>query len=252
MVLLINQVNAQNTNNKFLLKADSIYSKELNEYRKYFIYIPKIEGKGKSKTYNVIYATDGQEIEKEHYISTLDSLAKSKIIPPTVLIGAFSNEKPNGHNSSLRQVEYIRNDNDRYKKHKDFFLRELPSAVLKQYNLNEKNINKKIFYGFSNGAGFGIDIYLNNKEMFDYYFCFSPLGTKLGNNFPQLKASDPPLYITYGSDEIFVAVDEYKKLIQLLKENNVNFEHSVYKGGHDRKIWKKIFFEQLIWSLANT
>lgn len=240
--MMSNKVSSQNIKKTDLLKTDSIYSQSLKEYRKYFIYIPK-ELTGKTD-YDIIFATDGQEIQ-EKYPQILDSLITSKTVAATVLIGVYSNETPNGHNSTFRHVEYVNNDNKRYEDHMEFFLNELPSAIFNKYNLNAKKINKKIFYGFSNGAAFGIDVYLKKKKNFDDYICFSPLGTKIKNIQISQPAPTANLFIEYGSEEIFIAIDEYKNLISKLKQNKINVKDTVYKGGHDRKIWINLFFELL-------
>ncbi len=226
-----------------IVKIDSVYSKSLNEYRKYFIYIPSNLERDISKC-NIIYATDGQEILNEEYIPILDSLIKKQIVSPTILVGVFSNEKVIGHNFSQRQIEYVKNENRIYKDHKSFFINELKSYILNKYSLNKK-IDKTLFYGFSNGAAFGFDIFFNESKNFDYFICFSPLGVKNDEIVNFQRNNSKKLFMAYGKNEIFLALDEYKKLSELLKKNKFNYEETVYHGGHDRKIWKKLFFQIL-------
>jgi len=175
LVLILNKMEAQNTNS-YISKVDSLYSENLKEYRKYYIYMPQ-KLKPSSK-YNIIFATDGQEIQNYHRL--LDSLmqSKNKPIAPTIIIGIFSNEKANGLNSTLRFVEYVKNNSERYINHKKFFLEEVECKIFEKYGL-ENNINKRLFYGFSNGAAFGLDIFFTANTHYDHYICFSPLGVNL-------------------------------------------------------------------------
>ena len=92
----------------------------------------------------------------------------------------------------------------------------------------------------------GIDVYLQNKKKFDDYICFSPLGTKPKDITIKQPAPIGNLFIAYGDEEIFVAIDEYKNVISKLKENKADVYDSIYKGGHDRKIWVNLFFELLV------
>jgi len=226
-----------------IIKIDSIHSKYLNEYRKFFIYIPNLNDN--ISKYDVIYATDGQEILDGKYISKLDSLIQKKSIKPTVFIGVFSNEKKNGYNSYLRNVEYTYGNSPRYLNHKKFFAHELMQHINKNYDLSNK-IGKKIFYGFSNGAAFGIDIFICDNKKFDFYMCFSPLGVNV-ENLEKIKNNKlSKLFIAYGNKEIFIALDEYKKLCDKLKKSNVDFDELVYTGGHDRILWKNFFFQALV------
>jgi predicted alpha/beta superfamily hydrolase len=75
---------------KFLI--DTLQSRYMNEPRVICIYLPK--DYSDSVQYPVVFATDGQMITDGRYRALLDSLIDRKIIPPIILAGAYSNEKP--------------------------------------------------------------------------------------------------------------------------------------------------------------
>src|SRR5690606_22326883 len=72
--------------------TDSIFSKNLGEYRKHNVYLPK--GFNKQQQYPIIYATDGStSLENNFYKVALDSLIDHKIIKPIIHIASHSNRK---------------------------------------------------------------------------------------------------------------------------------------------------------------
>ncbi|OYQ40589.1 alpha/beta hydrolase-fold protein [Flavobacterium aurantiibacter] len=73
-----------------LVAVDSIYSKNLNEYRKHNVYLPR--GFKTTHRYPIIFATDGgTDISETKEL--LDSLISKQIIKPLIFIASFSNTK---------------------------------------------------------------------------------------------------------------------------------------------------------------
>lgn len=240
--------NTQNkeSNSKFII--DSIRSENLKEIRSYNIYLPE-NFDNKSK-YPIVIATDGQMIKEENYKIIIDSLISNKIIEPIILIGVNSNDTEVSKGITYRQYEYIKgfasNDtslNNRYSNHNDFFTKEIVDSIKLKYKIIVDPLNLT-FYGCSNGGGYGITHFLENKNIFQNFICFSPLG-KI-QVIKRNKANNKKLIIKYGDKELFIFVDKYEKLNKDLHKKNYIFEFNSFNGGHNRKCWKYEFEKEII------
>jgi enterochelin esterase-like enzyme len=239
--------------------TDSIYSKNLSEYRKHNIYLPK--GFDSKKEYSILFATDGNEIkENAFYKKTLDSLINNQIIKPILLIASHSNNKIADSTSitlgnvdkvylQYRNFEYI-NDYasksknpllvNRFKNHMLYFNNELISTIEKKYN-QKLNKNSRYFYGVSNGAGFGLSLLNNYPNTIGTYICFSTAGGDTQTNNWKKNIEYPNLYLQYGSDEFFGLKEDAEFLKSKYKELNLFTEIKEFNGGHDYKIWNEEF-----------
>ncbi|MDQ7918219.1 alpha/beta hydrolase-fold protein [Mesonia sp. MT50] len=163
-----------NSTSKFF--TDSIYSEHLNEYQKHNVYLPK--GFDRDKNYSIIYGTDGNKnLENSSIKKNLDSLIENHIIKPIIYIGSHSNDKiadstsvrdNDGNKIYLhyRNFEYVEQDYlelinpnlaDRFKNHMLYFKDELIPQVEEKLNPNSTK-KDRLFYGVSNGAGFGANL----------------------------------------------------------------------------------------------
>ena len=248
--------------------TDSIYSKHLSEYRKHNIYLPR--GFDSKNEYPIIYATDGNEIKSGNfYKKSLDSLIKSQIIKPVILIVSHSNNKiadstsvtlGNGNKVKLgfRNFEYI-NDyaktskdtllSDRFKNHMQYFSDELLNIVEKDFN-QKPNKNNRYFYGVSNGAGFGLSLLNTYPNKIGTYLCFSTFGGDIQENIWKDKIDYPKLYLQYGSEEPFFLKEDADFLKTKYNELNLFAEIKEFDGGHDNKIWNEKFIEIISKELA--
>lgn len=245
LILLIGQAQTNKLASSLIL--DSINSVHLNEYRKYCLYLP--EDFDNNSNYPVIFAADGQMIIEENYKSVLDSLISNKIIKPIIMIGIYSNETFVSQGVSFRQYEYVKNfsiDNVssqiRYDNHQTFFTKEIRDSIKEKYKLEFHKTNTT-FYGCSNGAGFGVTMFLQSNKSFNKYICFSPLGNIKVTK--QKKENTSQLYCSYGKNELFILVDKYEKLISDLSKKKYDFENIIFNGGHERSIWKLEFIKLL-------
>lgn len=239
--------------------TDSIYSKNLSEFRKHNIYLPK--GFNKKKKYPVIYATDGNsDITNKKNI--LDSLIDSKIIKPIIFVASFSNTKiadststvlGNGNKVYLlyRNFEYVDRKPSReedsllvncFQNHKSYFIEELITEIEKQYNQNHGR-NNRYFYGVSNGAGFGFNLLNQHPNIIGTYICLSTFGGEIQENDWKSDVDYPKLYVRYGSDEPFFLKDDAEFLNAKYNELNKFIEVKEFTGGHSNKFWDKEFIE---------
>ena len=227
----------------------TIKSKFLTEDRKLTIYLPNdIEKKDKIP---VVYATDGQ-IFLDDYKDDLDSLIRNRVTPKFVFVGVHSNEKRiEGFDLQYRNYEYIKDyadtDNqnlqDLFSNHLSFFSKELIPYIESRYPVS-KDASKRIFYGASNGAGFGVSMSTEFPLLIKHYICFS----MAGGNYDLLnwnKASYPNFILSYGVKEPFPLTLQIDEFHNFLQENNYDHIFYKYEGGHSRENWKSEFMKQI-------
>lgn len=244
--------------------TDSIYSKHLAEYRKHNVYLPK--GFNSEKKYPIIYATDGAESIVNSFIkSVLDSLIGNQTIQPIIYVGSHSNNKladsidsktGNGKKVYLqyRNFEYVELYNaeinsptlaDRFENHMLYFKDELIPEVEKKFN---QNISQKdrIFYGVSNGAGFGGNLLNKFPNVIGTFICYSTLGSNVERNNWNENSKYPDLYLQYGNQESIIFKMESENLYAKYKESNSFCELKNFNGGHDYKKWNEEFTKTII------
>lgn len=242
--------------------TDSIFSKNLGEYRKHNVYLPK--GFNKQQQYPIIYATDGStSLEGNFYKVTLDSLIDNKIIKPTIYIATHSNRKiansttnaRNGEKVTIdyRNFEYVEtfkygtSDPDlsnRFKNHLLYFKDELIPQVEEQLMQKPENENR-FFYGYSNGAGFGANLLNKYPDIIGTYICSSTLGSNVGGNKWHKEIKYPDLYLQFGDEESSVFKKESENLARKYKDSKSCVELEEYKGGHDYKKWNEVFIRTI-------
>lgn len=241
--------------------TDSIYSKNLSEYRKHNIYLPK--GFTKEKKYPIIYATDGNNSITDKK-KVLDSLIENEFIKPLIFVASFSNNKIADSTSttlgngdkvylSYRNFEYVNRKPtriedsllvDRFKNHMSYFVNELITHVEQKFNQHHVK-DDRYFYGVSNGAGFGMSLLNTKPELIGTYLCFSTFGGDIQSNEWVKKKKYPILYLKYGSEEPFFLRLDAEFLKPKYELSNSFIEIKEYNGGHNNKYWNQEFIETL-------
>lgn len=242
--------------------TDSIYSNYLKEYRKHNIYLP--ENFNNQNKYAIIYATDGGRNIKNHPIKQiLDSLINNKIIKPTIYVESHSNSKiadsattGNGKVVYLnyRNFEYVENQYSesysdsilahRFKNHMSYFKNEFIPTTEKELALKLKK-EDRIFYGYSNGAGFGVNFLNKNPETIGSFLCYSTLGSNIDSLTWNSTIKYPNLYLQYGNKEPNFFKEEAEKINAIYNSTNATKEFKVFNGGHKNIAWRKAFTENL-------
>ena len=232
--------------NTSVMLTGKMYSSALGEEREYCVYLPS--GFVRETAYPVIFAADGQILFNEGYKTVLDSLISNKIIPATILIGMYSNEEiAEGGNVPMRYFEYVPQEGGseesriQYEGHLDFFTGEIRNEIKEKYGI-ETDPLKCIFYGFSNGGDYGINIMTGNKGGFTDYICFSPVGTA-ADQIVIAPNSRLRLYLAYGSEELisFMGFNLMEIDEKLTNFPDPRIYRHVYEGGHARELWKEEF-----------
>lgn len=227
---------------------DSIFSKNLNEYRKITVYLPDNYSQS-GISYPVIYATDGQLIT-DSYLKNVDSLIKNKLVQPFIIIGSHSNEKPIG-GAEYRNLDYKRMKYNpefpltiRFDQHMKFFTEELISYAEGGYRVSRKP-EERVFYGVSNGADFGVSLAQDHPDLIKNFILFSVFnGTE--EPFKWKKKDGMYFYLGYGLKELTHVKKEAERMENYFLKNNVSRTLVTWSGGHDRKEWEAAFVKALI------
>lgn len=239
----------EETSSESKIITETIFSKYLNEDRKITMYLPNAYEK--ENDLQVIYLTDGQVAVSE-YKNEMDSLIDNNIIPKVILVGVHSKEdKIEGNIFEYRNCEYMKGlcDDENsilgklFVNHLKFFTEGVLEFAENKYPVS-KNPKKRTFYGFSNGAGFGISMSAEYPLLFKNYICFS----MAGEHYENLKWNQndyPNLVLSCGDQEGINFIESSDEFHQFL--NSKGFKHTYYKysGGHDRKKWKQEFLKTL-------
>ena len=237
--------------------TDSIESNYLKSVRKHHIYLP--QGFTETKSFPILYSTDGNDEESFSFIkTTLDSLISNQIIEPIIFVGSFANseEVPNskihtedGQILSLhyRFFEYVES-NPQYEtmpgteqifgNHMRYFTEELIATIESTYK-QELSAKDRYFYGYSNGAGFGINLMNTHPELIGTYICFSTLGS--GTSWKSWNSSStyPNLYLEYGTQEGEGYSNEANAIKAIYQETGSPLKLKTYEGGHDVIHWNE-------------
>jgi len=234
------------SNSESTVISKTLYSENLKEEREITIYLPK--GYKSEIDLPTVYSTDGQIITSA-YKQGIDSLINNGISPKFILVGVHSNENlVQNSDNAFRNYEYIKNWSEEsenlylqklYNRHLEFFSAEVLQFIEDNFPVSKKS-EDRIFYGCSNGAGFGISMSVDKSNLFDNYLCLSMAGGSYEQtNWPYGKY--PNMIFAYGKEEpipFAIAGDEYHEFLNLK-----NYKHTFYKfeGGHDRIKWKNEF-----------
>ncbi len=236
--------------------VDSIFSQALQEYRLHNIYLPK--DFDPAKKYKIVYATDGGNVRSEsRYRKIFDELIDEQLIGPIIFVSSYCNDKPTeefrtlgtGKKSYLnyRNFEYIEGQTTNpelsklFGKHMTYFSKELIYSVEKKLNI-KVNRDDRIFYGFSNGAGFGSALLYYQPELIGTYFCFSIFGS--GYTLKP-EVSYPKLILRYGVGEGDWMREENEAITKQYQKLNQPYSIQSFNGGHDYRMWHKEFLAAL-------
>lgn len=148
------------------LHFEDIASPNLGETRRIVVYLPP--GYKKGERYPVIYMADGQSLSSEARI--IEPLIVAGKIRPIVVVGLYSGD------NLRRAADYLIGlEGDKFFTHEAFLLKEVMPRAESQYGAAGLAKDRMIF-GFSNGAGWAIDVGLRHPELFGHIAALS-LGT---------------------------------------------------------------------------
>ena len=231
---------------------DSIYSKHLEQYRSFYVYLPKKYSR--ETLYPVVYTTDGQSLSDSLYFNIIDSLIEHKIIKPFIMVCVFSNEKKVENDFlEYRNYEYLKSysnskkiDNKHlFNAHLKFFNEELLKYTEEKYSISTK-FEERTIYGFSNGAALCLALSFEKPNLFGNYILPSLYGGDFSINENLVKNVETKLlsnyYFSYGSKETYNEISGIKKLE---KQKQIKCKITTFIGGHERVKWADEFMSFL-------
>ena len=243
--------------------TDSIYSVELKQYRKHDIYLPA--GFDPTEEYPILFAADGQFGGPDDYLkTTLDSLIEQEVIPPIIYAGSHSNstetdvamgQDENGNSFAMqyRFFEYVESEDwsevdpsldQIFQRHMNYFTQEFIPAIESEFGQKNSGLNR-LFYGVSNGAGFGANLLNKYPDIIGTYILYSTLGSNANKNSWKVSRKYPNLYLQYGSDEGKAFREEAELLRSKYEASNSMVDLKEYQGGHEEAIWKVLLPQTL-------
>lgn len=242
------------TNSRYY--TDSIYSQYLGEYRKMNIYLPP--GFTTGQDLPVIFATDGFPMTSEYKHLTyeaVDSLVRNGLIQPIILVEShFNDAQADSYTTSNGQGHFMRRNyeyaevNARgsadsvlsglFDKHLDYFSVELVAAIKERLGVSCKAENCW-FFGFSNGAAFGISMMNRRPTVLGHYLCFSSIGFGAEQLIWKSDVDYPEIVMNCGDQEDEYFNNEVQTTITALDKIGVKNEYYLFKGGHSRICWKR-------------
>lgn len=248
--------------------TDSIYSESLREYRKFNVYVPK--NFNPSNKIKIIYATDGLPIGKESidYMHAFDSIFDKAKKKSLLFVSVHCNTIKTkdsitfGNNEvyylPYRNFEYVKNsyekgisDNlleSRFSNHFIFFTNELIPAVESRLHVHCKRRNR-VFYGCSNGAGFGLWIAATCPELIKNYLCFSTVSDDLQDINPTKTNYPVNIVLRYGTEEGSWTEESNMLIAKNFNKKGYRIDSSVYVGGHNAKLWND---QLMLWLEKNS
>lgn len=196
----------------------------------------------------VLFATDGQILDSL-YFGGIDSLIARKKVRPFVFVAAFSDETflPD-RGCEIRNFEYVDglyggkdSLNQLFERHLNFFCIELPDSINKKLNLDLFH-RRNAFFGFSNGADFGLSTVYYHPDLFDDYILYSPMqGSHIVESLGQTSMK---FFLSCGTEET-VALENIRKLRSFLKRRKIDVHAGKWRGGHERKQWRNQFLSDI-------
>lgn len=153
----------------------TIPSKVLNEDRRFYVHVPKIDSTSLNKTFPVLYLLDGEN--HFHILSAyIDYLSHWEEIPPMIVVGIINTDRKKDLTPSKNTITYDgKNDTTlRSSGGNEHFFQFLQKELMPYIETNYKTNSFNIFGGHSFGGNTTINCMLIRPEMFDAYIAVSP------------------------------------------------------------------------------
>ncbi|MEL0652349.1 alpha/beta hydrolase-fold protein [Algibacter sp. TI.3.09] len=224
----------------------TIKSKELNEVREYWVYLPENYSNPdfKNQKYPIIYLLDG-----EKYFHVLSGMVKNQsngyypLIPECIVVAIKNTNR--SRDLTPTAVSSLSYQNGGADKFEAFISKELIPEINKNYN----TLDYKILVGHSFGGLFAINTLLNESRDFNAYIAIDPslwwdnevLVKKLERIIKTTDFKSSTLFLananSIGSqkepskqhDAHFIAKKNMLKLIEATSPKSLNFDTKYYK-----------------------
>ena len=216
-----------------------IHSQVLNQDRRIYIHVPKLDSADINKALPVLYLLDGEN--HFHILSAyIEYLRHWQVIPPIIVVGIVSADRikdltPTNNliNFDGKVDSYLKTSggNEQFF---DFIQRELMPYM----EANYKTSPFKIFAGHSLGGLTAIHCMLTRPDMFDAYIAISPslwFGNKYiirlaAQKLPNLSMTNKKIFYSVGNEDGTFRNDvlKFDKLVKQGKSKKFEHEYKYY------------------------
>ncbi|MGV3614835.1 MAG: alpha/beta hydrolase [Fimbriimonas sp.] len=193
-------------------------SKALGERRRLTVYLPP-EAKAGIPAF---FVADGEVTEG--FAQALEPLIVAGKMRPAAIVGIYSGD---WEGRGLRGQEYGRRGGDRYRRHREFFTREVPLWANRTYGISLRRDDRAVV-GFSSGGSFAGALASEAPGVFGHVV---PLAS---GSVPLPKAPEPRYFFAVGTLDGSAASTG-------AAARRVGGSLDTYVGGHDFEIWRLAF-----------
>lgn len=200
------------------LEHVTVASKSLGESRRLTVYLPP-DAKADLPAF---FVADGESAEG--FAQALEPLILTGKMRPAAIVGIYSGD---WEGRGLRGQEYGRRGGARYRRHRDFFTKEVPTWAAAKFGISTQAKDRAVV-GFSSGGAFATALAAEAPGVFG---TIVPLA---GGSAPTPAAPKPRYFFAVGTlDPSFAASQRAAK--------KLGASCDTYVGGHDFEIWRLAF-----------
>lgn len=232
-VLALNTVAAQEP----AIINDSIFSRVLNEQRRFKIFLPEEIAPGSNVKYDVVYITDG-ETHFDDYLSVYKFAFNNKFIPPLILI-AIPNRYTGNGNTRNRDFIPEKTSVNVNEGGADNFIAFLKNELIPYLNKKLPTSGDNSLFGHSLGGLFTMYVLLKEPGLFTNYYCSDPafpwnnrrIITMAEEAFKKTKDLNKTLWIT-GCEETYrnVGIEKMDSVLKTFAPTALRWKVSVYEN----------------------
>jgi predicted alpha/beta superfamily hydrolase len=212
-----------------------IHSRVLDQDRRIYIHVPKLDSADRNKPLPVLYLLDGEN--HFHILSAyIEYLRHWQIIPPIIVVGIVSVDRVKDLTPVNSLINFSGKVDSNYKTSggNEHFFSFIQQELLPYIEGNYKTSAFKIFAGHSFGGLTAINCMLMHPDMFDAYIAVSP-SLWFGNKYvlrlaeqklPTLSRKGKKIFYSVGNEDGTFRNDllKFDKLIQL--NSSKTFAHA--------------------------
>ncbi len=224
---------------------DSVY---LDERRDLTVYVPPDHDP--TQSYPVVYATDGQSVER--FAAILDPQIVNGSVPGVIVVGVHCAASGGATESydpalDLRAQEYLLGENpERFEAHERFFVREVSAWAERPLGASAERQDRAVF-GCSNGGAFAVSMGIRHPERYGAVIAFSLGEGPQGWGTPEWAVGDAPRhYLLAGTLEPFRGTTA--RWAAGLSRLGVEYVHRERICGHDPVMWEEEFPGAVAWA----
>lgn len=166
---VFHDLNAQQKNSVII---DSLFSNVLNEQRNIRIFLPIGYKSETAKTYDVIYALDGETIAS--LVSQIHNVNVGWGLMPKAIVVGLDNKTLNGVVQRNRDLTPTHMNRFKLSGKADNYVSFIKSELMPYINKNYRTSERNLLFGHSHGGTFAIYTLLREPNLFNTYIAADP------------------------------------------------------------------------------